>query len=48
MRARGQNPTKAELKDLIQDHDADGSGNIDFKEFVNLYLKLLQNSQKSH
>ncbi|RRT46226.1 hypothetical protein B296_00054579 [Ensete ventricosum] len=32
----GQNPTEAELQDMINDVDADRSGTIDFKEFLNL------------
>jgi calmodulin len=36
MRTIGQEPTEAELQDLINDRDADGSGTLDFLEFVNL------------
>merc|ERR1711924_481150 len=32
MRSLGQNPTEAELADMINEVDADGSGTIDFPE----------------
>lgn len=31
MRKLGQNPTEAELKEMISEVDADNSGTIDFK-----------------
>ncbi|KAG0417861.1 hypothetical protein HPB47_005306 [Ixodes persulcatus] len=39
MRALGQNPTEAELKDMIAEVDIDGSGNIDFPEFLAMMTK---------
>ncbi|RID58592.1 LOW QUALITY PROTEIN: hypothetical protein BRARA_F01882 [Brassica rapa] len=36
MRSLGQNPTEAELQDLMNEADADGNGTIDFPEFLNL------------
>merc|ERR1711939_372786 len=36
MRSLGQNPTEAELQDMINDVDADGNGTIDFLEFLSL------------
>ena len=35
MRSLGQNPTEAELQDMINEVDADGSGTIDFPEVNN-------------
>ncbi|KXJ22226.1 Calmodulin [Exaiptasia diaphana] len=42
MRNLGQNPTDDEIKEMIKDVDKDGSGCIDFDEF----LKLMANRTK--
>merc|ERR1719325_456328 len=39
MRSLGNNPTEEELEDMIDDADRDGSGSVDFKEFVELMIK---------
>jgi calmodulin len=39
MRSLGQNPTEAELKDVINEVDADGDGNIDFPEFLTVMIQ---------
>ena len=39
MRTLGQNPTEAELNDMIKEVDIDGNGEIDFDEFVGLMVK---------
>lgn len=36
MASLGQNPTPAELKDMINELDVDGSGKIEFQEFVQM------------
>ncbi|MEQ8959654.1 MAG: EF-hand domain-containing protein, partial [Coleofasciculus sp. C2-GNP5-27] len=38
MRSLGQNPTDAQLHDMMQDVDVDGSGAIDFEEFKALMV----------
>ncbi|KMZ74090.1 Calmodulin [Zostera marina] len=39
MRSLGQNPTEAELRDIIAEVDAGGKGMIDFPEFLNLMAR---------
>ena len=39
MRSFGENPTEDELNDLMKELDADGSDNLEFKEFLNLMEK---------
>ncbi len=39
MRSLGQNPTEAELQDMINEVDADGNGTIDFPEFLTPVLE---------
>ena len=36
---KGQNPTEDEIEDMIDDADEDGSGSINFPEFVGLMMK---------
>jgi len=38
LRALGFEPTKEEIKNLIGDSDKDGSGRIDFREFLNIMI----------
>ena len=42
MRSLGQNPTEAELQDMINEVDADGNGTIDFPEFLSLMAKKMK------
>eukprot|EP01083_Nonionella_stella_P059611 155962_1 len=44
MRSLGHNPTQAELQDLINEVDVDGTGAIDFPEFLTLMARKFQNS----
>merc|ERR1712146_46136 len=44
MRPLGQNPTEAELQDMINEVDADASGTIDFPEFLNLMAKKIKDT----
>ncbi|XP_030765126.1 calmodulin-A-like isoform X2 [Sitophilus oryzae] len=42
MKALGQNPTEAELLDIIEEVDIDGNGLIDFEEFVAAMKKIMK------
>uniref|UniRef100_M1E148 Calmodulin-3 n=2 Tax=Solanum tuberosum TaxID=4113 RepID=M1E148_SOLTU len=44
MRSLGQNPTEAELQDMINEVDADGNGTIDFPEFLNLMAQKMKDT----
>ena len=44
MRSLGQNPTEAELQDMINEVDADGNGTIDFPEFLSLMARKMKDS----
>lgn len=42
MRSLGPNPTEAEVREMINEVDADGSGTIDFPEFLNLMARKMK------
>eukprot|EP00092_Neocalanus_flemingeri_P028875 GFUD01031353.1.p1 GENE.GFUD01031353.1~~GFUD01031353.1.p1 ORF type:complete len:102 (-),score=14.50 GFUD01031353.1:154-459(-) len=42
MKCLGQNPTKAELQDDINEVDADGNGTIDFPKFLNMMARRIK------
>eukprot|EP00210_Caulerpa_lentillifera_P002209 g2123.t1 len=42
MRSLGQNPTEAELQEMINEVDTDGNGIIDFPEFLSLMAKKMK------
>jgi len=44
MRSLGQNPTEAELKDMIEEVDADVNGTIDFPEFLTMMARKMQDT----
>ncbi|XP_030937370.1 calmodulin [Quercus robur] len=44
MRSLGQNPTEAELQDMINEVDADQNGTIDFSEFLNLMARKMKDT----
>lgn len=44
MRSLGQNPTEAELQDMVSEVDADGNGTIDFQEFLDLMARKMKDS----
>ncbi|XP_065061487.1 calmodulin-A-like [Rhopilema esculentum] len=45
MRSLGQNPTEAELQDMINEVDIDGNGTIDFPEFLNMMARNMIDSE---
>jgi len=44
MKSLGQQPSEDELHDMINEVDADGSGTIDFKEFLEMMTKHMKES----
>ncbi len=44
MRSLGQNPTEAELQDMINEVDADGNGTIDFTEFLTMMARKMRDT----
>ena len=44
MRSLGQNPTDAEVQDMINEVDVDGSGAMEFPEFCVMMVKKMQES----
>jgi len=44
MRSLGQNPTEAELQDMINEVDADSSGAIDFPEFLTMMARKMKDT----
>ena len=43
LRAMGQNPTDSQVNDMINEVDVDGSGVVQFREFVNFFGRLMRN-----
>ncbi|CAM9531984.1 unnamed protein product [Heterosigma akashiwo] len=44
MLSLGQNPTEAELADMINEVDADGTGTIDFPEFLTIMARKMKDT----
>ncbi|EPZ33241.1 EF-hand [Rozella allomycis CSF55] len=44
MLSLGQNPTEAELQDMINEVDADGNGTIDFPEFLTMMARKMKDT----
>ncbi|CAJ1415300.1 unnamed protein product [Effrenium voratum] len=44
MRSLGQNPTEAELQDMVNEVDADGNGTIDFADFLCLNARKMRDT----
>ncbi|XP_073402735.1 calmodulin-like [Dendrobates tinctorius] len=44
MRSLGQNPTEAELQDMINEVDADGNGTSDFPEFLTMMARKIKDT----
>ena len=45
MRSLGQNPTEAELQDMISEVDADGDGTIDFPEYLTMMAQKMRDTE---
>jgi calmodulin len=45
MKALGANPTQSELQEMLNEVDTDGSGKIEFKEFLELFSKKLKETE---
>lgn len=45
MKSLGQNPTEAELNDMVNEIDADGNGKIEFDEFVTLMKRKMEDTE---
>ena len=48
MRSLGQNPTDAEVQDMINEVDVDGSGYLEFPEFCMMMHKKLNDSDQEN
>ncbi|KAJ3763907.1 hypothetical protein EV360DRAFT_91528 [Lentinula raphanica] len=42
MRSLGQNPTEAELQEMINEVDSDGNGTVDFPEFLSMMARKMK------
>ena len=45
MRSLGQFPDEEEIEEMVDDADEDGSGSVNFQEFVQLMLKRQEGGQ---
>jgi calmodulin len=44
MRSLGQNPTEAELQDMIKEVDLYGDGGVDFPEFTRMMMRKMRDT----
>ena len=45
VRSLGQNPSEAELRDIIDEVDADGNGSFDFPDFLSLMARKMKDTE---
>jgi len=46
MRSLGQDPTEAQLQDMIDEVDADGNGMIEFPEFLTMMARKMRDTSE--
>ena len=46
MRSLGQDPTEAQLQDMIDEVDADGNGMIEFPEFLTMMARKMRDNSE--
>ncbi|XP_039269510.1 neo-calmodulin [Styela clava] len=44
MKSLGQNPSESDLQDMINEVDADGSGSVDFSEFLTMMARKMKDT----
>lgn len=42
LRSLGQNPTEGEIKEFLNEFDADGNGDIDFPELLTIMVRMMK------
>ena len=45
MKSLGHDPSEMELRDMINEVDNDGSGSIDFQEFIQMMVRKMNSTE---